>query len=226
MVRIGSFSATEGFQRGGDRDSRWTRRTAGNFSSVLPVVWTPPQRLRDDRELVRARIDASDEMTRVKLQILSMLKRRGIAKPAGYGSTWSKRFVAWLLQVAASLDAAVTPVLEGLVARYQLQVAERARLDGAIRTLSQTDRYRAACQELRRLPGVGLISAMTSTHVTGDVNRRPSCAAMRSTFLSSGSCHKARWRRSASSSWPSMAGGSWPSRLPIRSTATERTCSA
>ena len=120
---------------------------------------------------MRARIDASDEMTRVKLQILSMLKRRGIAKPAGYGSTWSKRFVAWLLQVAASLDAAVTPVLEGLVARYQLQVAERARLDGAIRTLSQTDRYRAACQELRRLPGVGLISAMTFLTEMGDLHR-------------------------------------------------------
>ena len=30
---------------------------AGN---QLPVVWTPPQRLRDDRELVRARIDACE----------------------------------------------------------------------------------------------------------------------------------------------------------------------
>jgi len=39
---------------------------AGN---ALPVVWTPPQRLRDDRELVRARIDGADEQTRVKLQI-------------------------------------------------------------------------------------------------------------------------------------------------------------
>ena len=50
---------------------------AGN---KLPVVWTPPQRLRDDRELVRARIDASDEMTRVKLQILSMLN--GVESPS------------------------------------------------------------------------------------------------------------------------------------------------
>ena len=141
---------------------------AGN---PLPVVWTPPQRLRDDRELVRARIDASDEMTRVKLQILSMLKRRGIGKPAGCGSSWSKRFVAWLRQVAQSLDAAVAPVLESLIARYELQVVEKARLDQAIRKLSQTERYRAACRELRRLPGVGLLSAMTFLTEMGDLHR-------------------------------------------------------
>ena len=32
---------------------------AGN---KLPIVWTPPQRLRDVRELVRARVDVADEM--------------------------------------------------------------------------------------------------------------------------------------------------------------------
>ena len=41
----------------------------------LPIVWTPPQRLRDDRELVRARVDVGDETTRVKLKIGSLLKR-------------------------------------------------------------------------------------------------------------------------------------------------------
>jgi transposase len=141
---------------------------AGN---ELPVVWTPPQRLRDDRELVRARIDAADETTRVKLQVLSMLKRRGIAKPKGYSSTWSKRFVAWLRQVAQSLDATVAPVLESLITRYELQVSEQARLDRAIVKLSQTDRYRVACQELRRLPGVGLLSAMTFLTEMGDLHR-------------------------------------------------------
>ena len=59
----------------------------------------PPQRLRDDRELVRARIDAADETTRVKLQILSLLKRRGIARPQGCGGAWSKRFLAWLRRI-------------------------------------------------------------------------------------------------------------------------------
>jgi len=70
----------------------------------LPIVWTPPQRLRDDRELVRARIDAGDELTRVKLKILSMLKRREIPKPTSYHCKWSKAFVTWLREIITSLD--------------------------------------------------------------------------------------------------------------------------
>ena len=141
---------------------------AGN---TLPVVWTPPQRLRDDRELVRARIDAADEATRVKLQILSMLKRRGIAKPTSYTPRWTKRFVKWLREMASSLDAAVTPVLESLIDRYELYRDEQTKLDKAIKQLSQTDRYRLPCQELRKLPGVGLLSAMTFLTEMGDLNR-------------------------------------------------------
>ena len=141
---------------------------AGN---PLPVVWTPPQRLRDDRELVRARIDAADEATRVKLQVLSLLKRRGIAKPGWYTSRWSKRLVAWLRQVAEVQEATVRPVLEGLIARYELLMSEQGRLDRALRQLSQTERYQAACRELRRLPGVGLLTAMTFLTEMGDLHR-------------------------------------------------------
>jgi transposase len=141
---------------------------AGN---ELPVVWTPPQRLRDDRELVRARIDLSDETTRVKLQVLALLKRRGIAKPAWYTSHWTKRFVAWLRQLGERLDPVVTPVLEGLLGRYETLHAEQAQLDKGVRRLSQTDRYRAACGELCKLPGVGLLTAMTFLTEMGDLHR-------------------------------------------------------
>ena len=90
---------------------------AGN---PLPVVWTPPQRLRDDRELVRARVDASDDTTRIKLQILSMLKRYEILKPCWYTARWSKRFVKWLRDTAAEMDPVVAPVLGSLIDRYEL----------------------------------------------------------------------------------------------------------
>ncbi len=141
---------------------------AGN---PLPVVWTPPQRLRDDRELVRTRVDASDETTRVKLQILSMFKRRGIAKPTWYTTRWTRRFVKWLREVAMSLDAVVIPVLESLIDRYEQYRTEQAKLDKAIRQLSQTERYEVPCRELRKLPGVGLLSAMTFLTEMGDLHR-------------------------------------------------------
>jgi transposase len=140
---------------------------AGN---PLPVVWTPPQRLRDDRELVRARIDASDDTTRIKLQILSLLKRYGILKPSWY-TTWTKRFVQWLRDTAAELDLVMAPVLESLIDRYELYHGEQNKLDRAIQELSRTDRYRAGCEELRKLPGVGLLTAMTFLTEMGDLQR-------------------------------------------------------
>lgn len=140
---------------------------AGN---TLPAVWTPSQRLRDDRELVRARVDVSDDVTRIKLQILSQLKRYGIPKPSWY-SSWTKRFVGWLRDRAASLDQFVATVLSSLIDRYELFQQEQLKLDKAVKTLSQTERYQAACQDLRKLPGVGLLSAMTFLTEMGDLQR-------------------------------------------------------
>lgn len=142
---------------------------AGN---PLPVVWTPPQRLRDDRELVRARVDVGDESTRVKLKILSMLKRRGINKPSWYASRWTKRFVRWLREdVVANLDLVVGPVLDRLVDRYELYQQEQVKLEKAIGSLSLEPRYKAAHAELRKIPGVGLLVAMTFLTEMGDLTR-------------------------------------------------------
>jgi transposase len=136
----------------------------------LPVVWTPPQRLRDDRELVRTRVDSSNDTTRIKLQILSLLKRYDIRNPSWY-TTWNKRFVKWLRETAAQMDAVVAPVLETLIDRYELYRCEQKELEKAIQQLSKTDRYRDACEKLRKLPGVGLLTAMTFLTEMGDLER-------------------------------------------------------
>jgi transposase len=142
---------------------------AGNS---LPVVWTPPQRLRDDRELVRARIDAGDEMTRIKLKILSMLKRREIVKPTWYTSRWSKRFITWLREeVVVGLDSVVAAVLEKFIDRFELFQMEQVKLDKAIRELSHEARYKHPHAALRKIPGVGLLSAMTFLTEMGDLTR-------------------------------------------------------
>lgn len=142
---------------------------AGN---ALPAVWTPPQRLRDDRELVRARVDIGDELTRVKLKILSGLKRRGIAKPSWYQSGWTRRFVSWLREeVVATLDSVVAVTFDRLVDRYESFHQEQNKLDAALRKLSQEYRYRLPHQELRKIPGVGLLTAMTFLTEMGELTR-------------------------------------------------------
>ena len=118
---------------------------AGNS---MPVVWTPPQRLRDDRDLVRARIDLADSITSIKLQVLSLLKRHQIVKPEWFTSSWTKVALKWLKEIPAKIDTAVAAVLQSYLARYES---------------SQT--------ELKTLSGVGLLTAMTFLTEMGDLNR-------------------------------------------------------
>ena len=137
----------------------------------LPVVWTPPQRLRQDRELVRARVDVADETTRVKLKILSMLKRLGISKPTWYTTRWPKRFVKWLRALAVAMDLTLAAVLEPLIDRYELYRQEQNKLDEAIVQLSRTERYELACRQLLAIVGVGRLSAMAFLTEMGDLMR-------------------------------------------------------
>lgn len=140
---------------------------AGNS---LPVCWTPPQRLRDDRELVRARVDASDETSRIKLKILSMLKRHGIERPARF-SSWTKSFITWLRECANSADSFVSPVLLNLIDLLEANRKNEMRLSKVLGQLAKTDRYRTSVEELRKLPGVGLMTAMTFLTEMGDLKR-------------------------------------------------------
>jgi transposase len=143
---------------------------AGN---ELPIVWTPPQRLRDDRELVRGRIEAAEACTRIKLQIFSLLKRYGIPTPEWFRKSrhWTKRFLNWLQEKAQQLDEVVRPLLVALIERFDLFHQQVTAFDRELSKLAKTDRYRAALAALRELPGVGLITALTYLTEMGDLTR-------------------------------------------------------
>jgi transposase len=144
---------------------------AGN---PLPMVWTPPQALRNDRELVRARLETAEACTRVKLQVFSLLKRYGVALPEWFCTSrvWSRRFVRWLKEEQAPrLAEVVRPVLCVLVDRFQLLRQQLTELDRQLQLLAQTERYRVACDQLRELPGVGLLTALCFLTEVGDLTR-------------------------------------------------------
>jgi transposase len=143
---------------------------AGN---ELPIVWSPPQRLRDDRELVRGRIEAAEACTRIKLQIFSLLKRYGIPTPEWFRKSrhWSRRFVNWLKEQAQRLDEVVSPLLLALIERFDLFHKQVADLDRELRNLAKTSRYRVPVAELRKLPGVGLVTALVYLTEMGDLTR-------------------------------------------------------
>jgi len=143
---------------------------AGN---PLPTVWIPPATLRDDRDLVRARLETAEASTRVKLRTYALLKRNRIALPDFFVKHrhWTKRFVAWLEETAAQMRSGAGAVLQMYVARYQAFHRELLKLDRAIRELSLCERYRLACELLEKLPGVGQLTAMVFLTEMGDLSR-------------------------------------------------------
>lgn len=149
----------------------------------LPVVWTPPQRLRDDRELVRARIDVADEITRVKLKITTLFKAREIKVVGPTKRKWTKAYIAHIRKhVIPALELTVGTKLKLLLDRFDMYRKEQAELDKALTALSKEKRYQVACTTLRKLPGVGLLVAMTFLTEMGDLfrfeNRRQVAAYM------------------------------------------------
>ena len=79
---------------------------AGN---ELPIVWTPPQALRNDRELVRARLETAEAGAAIKLQILSLLKRYGRSLPESFRKSphWTKHFLRYLTMESQQLPSVV-----------------------------------------------------------------------------------------------------------------------
>jgi transposase len=143
---------------------------AGN---KLAVVWSPPQRLRDDRELVRGRLEVAEACTRIKLQIFSLLKRYGIATPEWFRKSrhWTKRFKNWLKETTQRLEEVVRPLLTALIERFELFEKQVTTFDRELRQLANAPRYRGAISALRELPGVGLITALTYLTEMGDLTR-------------------------------------------------------
>ena len=144
---------------------------AGN---ELPSVWVPSRQLRDDRELVRQRLSVADDLTRVKVQIQSLLKRNELRRPVNT-SSWTLSFWRWLNELAyleeSPLAAGARRALLTLLRQVGATERERDRLDLALEGLATTDRWRAAVMKLREVKGVGLVTSLVFLTELGDMSR-------------------------------------------------------
>ena len=144
---------------------------AGN---ELPSVWVPPVQIRDDREVVRARLDAAGKVIGVKNQIKTLLKRNGLKRPSGTGKGWTKGYRRWLkglLCGGSVLREGGQVGLGSLVRQLDFLEEEIARLDVEVRRLSVRDRYSRPFEALCREKGVGLLTAMVFLTEMGDLSR-------------------------------------------------------
>jgi transposase len=143
---------------------------AGN---PLPTVWIPDVQTRDDRELVRARLDAAEKGVAIKTQIQCLLKRNRLTRPEDLKCAWTKKASAWLRMVTRdpAVGTGARSTLASLLRQWEFLEEEIERLDEALANLASSPRYATAVGELVKLQGVGLLTALVYLTEIGDLGR-------------------------------------------------------
>jgi transposase len=146
---------------------------AGN---ELPTVWVPDSTTRDDRELVRLRLDMAEKITQVKSQIQSLLKRNQIRRDESLVKGWTRLFRSWLK--CGLCEPADSPLgtngrltLASLLRQLNSLEEEERRLDEGVNALAGAARYAAAVEEMTALCGVGALTALVFLTELGDLRR-------------------------------------------------------
>jgi transposase len=136
----------------------------------LPDIWIPDHQTRDDRELVRIRLDAGKKLTALKTQVQMLLKRNKAVKPKDVGNSWTKTHRRWLEELELKKGARIA--LSSLLRQIASLEQESKILDKEIEVLSETNRYRLPAEALVvQIKGVGLLTAMVYLTEVGDMRR-------------------------------------------------------
>ena len=144
---------------------------AGN---KLPSVWIPDKQTRDDRELVRARLDTQEKSVVVKCQVQTLLKRNSVRPSTSLGGAWTKTHRAWLKALSECdepLAFGARQNLASLLRQMDSLETEIITLDKEIAKLSQAKRYAKSVKKLIKMKGVGLLGAMVFLTEMGDLSR-------------------------------------------------------
>ena len=145
---------------------------AGN---TLPDVWIPDHRTRDDREVVRSRVDAATKRATIKAQVRFLLKRNRVRRPKEVGKSWGKAYRSWLFKVTQGkgekLGDGGRIALWSFYRQVEMLDKEIAFLDAGIEELARTPRYAEPVKALDELDGVGTFLAMLFLTEMGDLSR-------------------------------------------------------
>lgn len=144
---------------------------AGN---PLPSIWVPDLQTRDDREVTRTRMDLTDKLTKVKIQIRMLLKRNGAGSLSELGQGWTKKKKEWLkslCQKGSQLKTGAQVALSSLVRQYESLQAELNILGKEVVKLAQEERHEKKVEALVKLKGVAVLSAIIFLVEMGEAKR-------------------------------------------------------
>jgi len=141
----------------------------------LPTVWVPDPQTRDDRELIRTRLELGEKQTKLKAQVQMLLKRYGLEKPSGLGLSWSVAFRRWLEALSQPeslmLKTGGCQALGSLLRQLRFIEDELQQLQRQVEQLSRQDRHKLIVEELTKEAGVGVLTAMVYRSEIGYAGR-------------------------------------------------------
>lgn len=145
----------------------------GELGTELPSVWIPPAKTREDREIVRRRLNLGENLSRIKTKILSLLQMHGFRRPEELKTLWTRKHVRWLqgLTETASVSESVRIALGSMLRELEFHEGEQKKLQGEVEALATREEYRGAAERMTEISGVGTLTAMTFLLELGDVNR-------------------------------------------------------
>jgi transposase len=145
-------------------------------NGTLPVVWIPPGRLRDLRELTRTRLMLGAQRTRLKNRITATVTKYGV--PAGEASDpFGKRARGELEKHLARLPEQTRWVSGQLLAQLDFVSRQIQEMEKRLKQLAEIT---PEIQRLMSLPGVGVILGATIALEVGEVKRFPSAGHLAS----------------------------------------------
>ena len=132
----------------------------------LPRVWLAPEEVRELRRLVRYRQSLTRERRNLKLQIGATL-REARQKPSSERNPWTKAWLTWI-----KTEATLSPNAKLITRRRLVRLTALAKeIRAAERLLIAQTKQDPLVQKLLKLPGIGLVTAVTIRAEIGRFDR-------------------------------------------------------
>jgi transposase len=143
-------------------------------SKQVEGIHIPDKELEADRSLVRQRYKTMRKIRGIKVQLKSFLYCSGISLPKEITSrqsrSWSKTYISWLQNIEG-----VEPSTQQVITNYLtlgLSLIEELKIiTMQVKVLGEKERYQTKVELLRRIPGIGELSAIHLITQLGEINR-------------------------------------------------------
>jgi len=159
-------------KRPGDR-IKTNRRDARNLGRLyrageLTVIAIPDEKQEALRDLMRAREDVREDLTRRQHRLNRFLVRQGFSYREG--QKWTKRHWAWIKKIRFEDSNRETVYVECIRAVEQ-SIEQLKMFDSRVEENAQKPEYARRVAQLKTLRGVKTVTAMTVVAEVGDMRR-------------------------------------------------------